>query len=344
MGVAVEATNLAITLTSWFDEEITADSTVTVDDMVKVSCSIDNPEEAHPVPDMVLKAIGGEEDGNEELISDAQVDNGEVKFTKNITRSDQGKEFICESRQNFNGEDIFSSSVSSEPLQVVLPPIVMTQELPESYIIDQNEDGNETIVIPIRFSSIPMPTNEDIVWEIASEAAQKDNLDYLENDANETDITNSSIIMNPNDSHPNFLTYPIESVEDDFYLATIEISNITSNLSLFLKIANEHGDLELALPKIIYIPEEEEAEVLPVPPPNVKTGGISIGIIIGIIFILIILIVLIGAVGCYAKRKKPTKVQNVESGRERGKDKPVYDLDNMPDDKLQTLDKKLYPN
>merc|ERR1719430_1109847 len=128
--------------------------------MVQVSCSIDNPDDAHPAPEMVLKAISGEEDGNEELISNAagQVDNGEVKFTKNITRSDQGKAFICESRQNFNGEDIFSSSVSSEPLQVVLPPTVFTQELPESYIVDQNEDGNETIVIPIKFSSIPMPT------------------------------------------------------------------------------------------------------------------------------------------------------------------------------------------
>jgi len=59
LTVAVEATNLAITLTSWFDEEISAESTVTVDDMVQVSCSIDNPDDAHPVPEMVLKAIGG---------------------------------------------------------------------------------------------------------------------------------------------------------------------------------------------------------------------------------------------------------------------------------------------
>lgn len=352
LTVAVEATNLAVSLSDWYDEEITADSTVTIDDTVKVSCSFDNPEEVHPMPELVLKTISKEADSIEEIIlsETATRGNGEITFSKNITKSDQDKRFVCESRQTLNDEEIFSSSVSSEPLLVVLPPTVMTQELPDSYIIDENEDDEDTIVIPIKFSSIPGPTDDDIVWkinEIDSNNGEDGNIpQYHKNDANETNPINSTLIMNPNASHLNYLTYPIENVGDDLYMTTIEISNITSNLTLVLIIANEHGDFQLTLPPILYYPKQEEIEILPVPPPNVKTGGISIGIIVGIIFILIILIVLIGAVGCYAQRRKPTNGDNIEGGKTRGKNKDArqYDLDNMPDDKLQTLEKKLHAN
>lgn len=341
LTVAVEATNLAISLSTWFNEEITEDTTtVSIGDMLHVKCSYNNPRDANPTPEISLKVVGGDE--YDEVIESNMDTNGEILISNFITKADILKQFVCESKQIFLDEEIYSSSIVSTPLNVIQPPTITVEELPDYYTIN-GADEDVSIVIPVKFSSIPQPQDSDVIWRI-----EKDN----NVDINDTEsvIENSALIVYPNTTHSFILAYPIEILGEDLYLATIEIFNITSNLTLVLEISNEHGDLVLPLPEIIFYPKEEEAEILPYPP-SAKQGTVSLGIVVSVIFILIILIALLGAIACYTRNRgrkmnEETNAEVMKKVKKYQNNKESYqiDLDNVPEDKLQTLEHRLLPN
>ena len=100
--------------------------------------------------------------------------------------------------------------------------------------------------------------------------------------------------------------------------------------------------------QIIFYPKEKE--IVPYPP-SAKQQGVSLGIIVSIIFILIILIALLGAIACYTRNRgrkmnEETNAELIKKGKKYQDNKESYqvDLDNIPEDKLQTLEHRLLPN
>ena len=333
--VAVDVRQLSIHLSSWFDEDIDEESTAIVGDEIKITCSFENPDVVYPIPRVQLKMLDGDK---ESLLTESIMNEKENKIyiSRNVTREDKYVSFICESTQTLQGEDIFHSRVSTPSLHVVQPPTMEYQEFPDAYIVKEDEQDG-AIVVPLKFYSIPRPSENDVFWRV------REIFDSENTTGNVYKNLSVPFILYPNSKHKHFVTYPIENLGEDLYLVTIEIYNVTSSWTIELDIINEHGDLSHSLPTIIL----QKIEPLP-DSTNVKKEGLSLVIIVAIIFILIILVVLVAIIACFTKERirrgneemDEEIVKKVKKYKENGNRQKV-DLDSISDDKVQHLEDRL---
>ena len=332
MHVSVEVKNLTLDISS--PDEIdnnTEENIALIDDIVTVYCSYDNPEEVNPPPSMKILMKNGNdlstENNNKMLLAKGGIDDNnsttnqyigfnELRATKKIRRGDIDKIFVCECVQLFEDQIIFFNSISSEPLKVFQKPTLeQNYLLPDNYLVNET-NSSEIINIPVKFSSIPQPENKHIIWTIeesyANEANKSENGLVHELGDNET------FIIHPGTLISRYSTHPLRHLNDDLYEASIDIRNLTKNVSISLEVSNRFGRLNTILPEIIVIPK-------PVPP-VIKTSGPMLWVIVLIVAILIISLLMFILMVCINRKNKKHK-QELERIRKNDKvqvEKSVY--------------------
>ena len=339
LHVAIRATNLVLNLSTWFGETVDAESSILVGDTIDVTCSYDNPDLVSPIPELKLKLIGGENENEDDLETilarsgkNKIMNQNQLKTSINVTRTDMNKQFVCECVQRYEDADISSTVVSPISLKVFEPPTITDQDLhdlPEYYEVDGSIDDEVFISIPVTFFSTPKPENKNVVWTVIN-----DNMVY---ESTQDSVFGVAFKLYPEDTKESFETLPIEMVGRGMYRATIELRNITSNLTIALYIANVYGDLVTKLPEIVYYPKLQR-----LPNNQVKPAGLSLWVTLLIVSILVICIVLFGLVVCITRKR--TRRNRGDENEKRGRNLQQVDLDNIPEDKIQYLEHRLLPN
>ena len=198
---------------------------VLIGDTVTVFCSYDNPDKVNPPPSMRILMISSDEvkeDGttsdSELLLAKGGIKNivnstdrfigfNQLKATKQITRDDMKKQFVCECDQKFEDKEIFSSSVSSEPLSIFEKPTIVEEYiLPDYYLVNKtNISSSSVITIPIKFSSIPKPEDKYITWMITEYNDSSD-----EEEDNNKSNEDETYIIHPGTLISRFSTQPLK--------------------------------------------------------------------------------------------------------------------------------------
>ena len=309
----------------------TEENIALIDDIVTVYCSYDNPEEVNPPPSMKILMKNGNdlstENNNKMLLAKGGIDDNnsttnqyigfnELRATKKIRRGDIDKVFVCECVQLFEDQIIFFNSISSEPLKVFQKPTLeQNYLLPDNYLVNET-NSSEIINIPVKFSSIPQPENKHIIWTIEESYANEAN--KSENDLVHELGDNETFIIHPGTLISRYSTHPLRHLNDDLYEASIDIRNLTKNVSISLEVSNRFGRLNTILPEIIVIPK-------PVPP-VIKTSGPMLWVIVLIVAILIISLLMFILMVCINRKNKKHK-QELERIRKNDKvqvEKSVY--------------------
>ena len=172
LHVSVKAKNLQLHYSTLGEKHITSneEKIVLIGDTVTIFCSYDNPEKINPPPSMRILMVGSEAEiegkhitrESELLLAKGGIENNvnstdkfiglnQLKATKKITRDDMKQHFVCECDQNFEDKEIFSSSVSCEPLNVFQKPTIVDEyNLPDYYMINDT-NVSSVIFIPFKF-------------------------------------------------------------------------------------------------------------------------------------------------------------------------------------------------
>ena len=336
VNVAIEAKRLVLNMTNWFDEPITSESKILVGDKIEVMCSfVDDTEKVNPTPQLKLLMIGRGENGvkGELVLAENRFHSQHgnmIKATKQMARSDANSQFLCECIQKVGNEKLFLNSISSVPLTVFQPPtLAKTSVLPEYYVINASAHDTELpLIIPVKFYSIPQPKDEDVYWRV-----------YTDSTSNVGE-KNVSILypgMNTPTDKAGLMTYPIERAEPNLYEATIEVKNISANMSIILQITNAHGDLSQQLPELLYYPKIGAAKQRQ---GIIAKSGLSLWVMVVIVSMLVLFIFVIGAILICTRRRKKVQRQN---RRENNGHATQVDLDHVPEEKVQYLQDTLLP-
>ena len=307
------------------------ENTALIDDIVTVYCSYDNPDEVNPPPSMkilmkndndlstennneMLLAKGGIDDNNS--TSNKYIGFNELRATKKISRGDADKIFVCECVQLFEDKVIFFNSISSEPLKVFQKPTLEENYLLPDYYLVNETNSSDVINIPVKFSSIPQPENKHIIWTIEESYVYETN--KSENDLVHELGENETFIIHPGTLISRYSTHPLRHLKDDLYEASIDIRNLTKNVSISLEVSNRFGRFNTILPEIIFIPKPL--------PPVIKTSGPMLWVIVLIVAILIISLLMFILMVCINRKNKKHK-QELERIRKNDKvqvEKSVY--------------------
>ena len=315
---------------------------VLIGDTVTIFCSYDNPEKVNPPPSMRIFMVSSgdlNEEGehvtsdNELLLAKGGIEDNvnstdkfigfnQLKATKKITRDDMNKQIVCECDQKFEDKEIFTSSVSSDSLNIFQKPtIVQEYILPDYYLVNKTNFSSSVIIIPIKFSSIPRPEDKYITWMITEyddESVGEDAGEEVYNESNEDE----TYIIHPGTLISHFSTQPLKLLKNDVYEARIELKNVTRNISISLEVGNPYGTFRELLPGVIVITKQNmtaEKQVM-------KATGPMMWVIVLIVAILVISIIMFSFMVCIKRKNKKhqEELDEIDNNENVQVEKSVY--------------------